>query len=189
LTTFIIALGIAYSVGSSPWKNHPWLGLAANAVGHGMSVFLFGFMLTECPVSESWAGAFAYSLAVGGVYLATTVPDARGDSETGKCTAAVAWGVRPTIITAALLVLAAIGIAAWIGDRYLAIAGIVAFPFFLRPFFRPASAAAAAKAAVGALSLAAVVAYPPYVLILAAGLVATRLFFRWRFGVSYPTLG
>lgn len=186
LTVFIVMLGILYSVGSTPWKNHPWLGLISNAVGHGWVVFLFGFVVTACPISESWLAGIAYSLAVGAVYLSTTVPDVEGDRITGKRTAAVQWGERATMVVAAVLVVVAISLAAWLGDRYLAFAGLAALLFFVGGVVRPASASSAAKAAVGALSIAAAIAYPAYLIMLVSGFVGTRLFFRWRFGISYP---
>jgi 1,4-dihydroxy-2-naphthoate octaprenyltransferase len=187
LTLVIVLLGIVYSVGSSPWKNHPWLGLISNAIGHGLVVFLFGVVISGRLLSENWIGGLAYTLAVGAVYLATTVPDVEGDSRTGKRTLAVAWGARATMIVSGVLVSIVIVLAAWSNDRYLAFAGIAAWPFFLRAVLRPSSATIAAKAAVGALSVAAAVAYPLYVILLLSGFVATRLFFRWRFGGTYPT--
>jgi hypothetical protein len=45
----------------------------------------------------------------------------------------------------------------------------------------------AAKVAVGALTVAAAVSYPWYFAVLLAGFFGTRLFFRWRFDLSYPT--
>lgn len=186
LTAFIVMLGALYSVGKSPWKNQPWLGLISNVVGHGLVVFLFGFVVTACPMSESWLTGIAYSMAVGAVYLATTVPDVEGDRSTSKRTPAVQWGERATMIAAAALVVVAICIAALIGDRYLAVAGLVALPFFVVASVRSSYAASAAKAAVGALSIAAAIAYPAYLILLVSGFVGTRLFFRWRFGISYP---
>lgn len=186
LTAFIVILGILYSVGGAPWKNHPWLGLISNAVGHGLVVFLFGFVVTACPISQSWLAGIAYSLAVGAVYLATTVPDVEGDGQTGKRTTAVQWGERATMIVATALVAAASGLAAWSGDRYLTFAGVAALPFFVFGAIRPSGSSGAAKAAVGALSIAAAIAYPAYLILLVSGFIGTRLFFRWRFGISYP---
>lgn len=187
MTVSIVTLGFLYSAGTSPWKNHAWLGLFANALGHGFVVYMFGFIITDCPYSESWPASAAYALAVGAVYLATTVPDVHGDRASGKVTAAVAWGERPTLIAATLMVAAAMGLAVVSADRYLIVTGSVAWLFFLNAAFRPRMSTTAAKVAVGALSIAAVVAYPMYAALLVAGFIGTRLYFRWRFGISYPT--
>lgn len=186
LTGFIVSLGIVYSVGSTPWKNHLWLGLLSNAIGHGLVVYLFGFVITACPLAESWLGGAGYTLAVAAVYLATTVPDSAGDRLTGKRTAAVQWGERMTMSVASVLVCAAIGVAGWSGDWHLAIASAAALPFFIVGAIRARSATTAAKAAVGTLSIAAALAYPLYLILLVSGFIVTRLFFRWRFGISYP---
>ena len=187
LSAFIVILGILYSAGSSPWKNNAFLGLISNTLGHGMIVYLFGFLVTDCPVSESWPSLAAYTLAVGAVYLATTVPDLYGDRRSGKATAAVVWGVRPTLIVAMIMAAMAVGVAALSSDDYLTLAGLAAMPFFLYAPFRPDMATVAAKVAVAALSIAAAVAYPMYAILLIVGFLGTRLFFRWRFGISYPT--
>lgn len=186
LTGFIVALGIVYSVGRTPWKNRPWLGLLSNAIGHGLVVYLFGFVVTACPLTESWLGGVGYTLAVAAVYLATTVPDSEGDQLTGKRTAAVQWGERNTMSVASVLVCAAVGIASLSGDWYLAVPAAAALPFFVFGAIHSRSASTAAKAAVGALSIAAAVAYPVYLVLLMSGFIGTRLFFRWRFGISYP---
>ncbi len=187
LTVAIVALGILYSVGSSPWKNHAWLGLISNALGHGAIVYLFGYLITDCPLRESWPTVAAYTLAVGAVYLATTVPDTSGDRSTAKLTAAVQWGSRVTLVTAMGFVTAAIGVSAISSDWYLTIAALASWPCFVLAVIRPSTAPTAAKSAVAALSVAAAVAYPMYMVLLVVGFIGTRLFFRWRFGISYPT--
>lgn len=187
LSACIVALGIAYSVGRSPWKNHAWLGLVANTIGHGLIVYLFGFVVTGCPLSESWPASASYTLAVGAVYLATTVPDTTGDRLSGKRTAAVVWGERATLIVATVMVTGAIGIGFLSEDGYLAWSAVAAWPVFFYSVLRPQASTTAAKVAVGALSIAAAIAYPIYAVLLIAGFLATRLFFRWRFGIAYPT--
>jgi 4-hydroxybenzoate polyprenyltransferase len=187
ITALIMALGIFYSAGTMPWKNRPYLALIANGIGHGAAVYLLGSVFAGRPWMESWTGALAYTLAVAAVYLATAVPDCDGDAATGKRTFAVRWGARATMIIAAILVTLAVVVAARIGDRHLAFAGAAAWPFFLRGIVKSGGAATAAKAAVAALSLAAVIAYPLYLALLVAGFIGTRLFFRWRFGIAYPT--
>jgi 4-hydroxybenzoate polyprenyltransferase len=187
LSVTIVALGILYSVGSYPWKNHAWLGLISNALGHGAIVYLFGYLITGCPLSESWPTVAAYTLAVCAVYLVTTVPDASGDRSTAKLTAAVQWGGRATLLTALAFVTSAIALSGMSSDWYLTVAALAAWPFFVLSVIRPSTATTAAKSAVAALSVAAAVAYPLYVGLLVVGFVGTRLFFRWRFGISYPT--
>ncbi|MEW5701144.1 MAG: UbiA family prenyltransferase [Candidatus Zixiibacteriota bacterium] len=189
LTVVGISMGIAYSVGRHAWKNHPWAGLLANAVGHGSLIFLFGRAAVGEPPIISWQASVPYLFAVGAVYLATTVPDRDGDRFSGKLTAAVALGAHRTMNLASLLVGAATMMAWVLEDDHLFGAALVALPFFIWSAARRGElATGAAKAAVAALSMAAVVAYPYYLILLVAGFCLTRLFFRWRFGMTYPTL-
>ncbi len=183
----IVVLGILYSVGRKPWKNRPWLGLLANCLGHGSIVYMLGFLLTDCPIEEGWRGALAYALAVGAVFLATTVPDRLGDTVTGKTTPAVRWGTKATLLLAIVLVFSAAALAFSVHDELLFWAAAASLPFFVLALVVPTRATLAAKAAVGLLSLAAVAVYPLYLALLVSGFMATRLFFRWRFGTVYPT--
>jgi 1,4-dihydroxy-2-naphthoate octaprenyltransferase len=188
ITAVVMVLGIVYSAGPHPWKNHPWLGFLANAAGHGPLVFLFGRTAMSLSAASSWYSSVPYFLAVGAVYLATTVPDVRGDCATGKTTAAVVLGGRPVMIIASVLVVAAIAIAGLLRDNYLLAGAVATLPFFVWSAARVGeTAAGAAKAGVGLLSAAAIVAYPLYLVLLLVGFLATRRFFHWRFGMTYPT--
>lgn len=198
LTVVIVFLGVVYSAGRHPWKNHALLGFLANVVAHGVIVFTMGVAFAGGILASAWTAALPYGLAVGAVYLATTAADVPGDRATGKNTVAVHLGVGNTMLVAVALVLAALALALRHSDRFLAIAALISLPFFLisaismlRPPSSPAGLGSppfAAKAAVGLLTLAAVVAYPIYLAFLVPGFFATRAFFRWRFGMTYPSL-
>jgi len=189
LTVTVMALGVAYSVGRRPWKNRPWLGFLANALGHGPLVYLLGQAAISPSAAVHWCSSIPYFFAVGAVFLATTVPDVAGDRASGKATASVVLGGRTAMAAATVLVFVSTVLAAALGDYRLAVAAVVALPVFVWSTAQGGEyAAGAAKAGVGFLSIAAVIAYPLYLLLLLTGVAATRLFFRWRFGVTYPTL-
>jgi 4-hydroxybenzoate polyprenyltransferase len=199
LTVSILILGVLYSAGKHPWKNRPLLGFLTNVVAHGVIVFAIGIVFRGGQLRDMWASALPYGLAVGGVYLATAAADVSGDRDTGKSTLAVIWGEgRTSLVACSLVALALVG-ALWHRDWYLAAAALFTLPFFMLsaaasmqhvPAFLRALGAAqnAAKAAVAALTLAAIVAYPIYLGVLVPGLLATRAFFRWRFKMTYPSL-
>lgn len=190
LTLAIVALGILYSAPPWPWKNSAVLGLLANCVAHGGIVYWLGVSFSGEPVFAHTTPAIAYSLAVAGVYLATTVADIQGDRETDKRTFAVICGPAITMALATLLIAGAGGIAIWSKEYLLGISAALSFPFFLGALIsrNPARAPLAAKAAVGILTLVAIWVWPWYLLLLIAGFAGTRRFFRWRFGIAYPTL-
>jgi 4-hydroxybenzoate polyprenyltransferase len=189
LTIAGVILGVAYSAGPHAWKNLPLMGLLANVIGHGFIVHASGIAFAQGSIQAHWIRSLAYGLAVGGVYLATTVADVPGDRRSGKRTLAVALGGKSTMQLATVLVVAAIALSLWQGDWYLSIAGLCALPVFFWPALTGGDhwAPRAAKAAVAALTIAAAVSYPWYLVVLLAGFFGTRLFFRWRFDLSYPT--
>lgn len=189
LTTAIILLGILYSAGRHPWKNNPIAGFLANVVAHGLIVYAMGIAFAGADPLWFWRRAHAYALAVGGVYLATTVADAVGDRLAHKKTIAVMLGPGATMQLALLMVLGAAAIAVWRRDWWLAIPAICVLPVFGRATLSEIGtwAPRAAKVGVFALTIAAVVAYPWYLLVLISGFFGTRLFFRWRFGMTYPS--
>jgi 4-hydroxybenzoate polyprenyltransferase len=190
LSGAIVILGILYSAGTHPWKDHPFAGFLANAIAHGLIVYSMGVQFAGGSLTTtSLIRGAAYALAVGGVYLATTVADADGDRASNKRTFAVIAGPKATMLWAFLLVLLATAVSLWQRDFYLTIAALCALPFFGRALIGDTEiwAPRAAKAGVGALTIAAAVAYPAYLIILVAGFFFTRLFFLWRFGLAYPT--
>jgi len=189
LTGAIVLLGILYSAGSHPWKNHAAAGFAANVIAHGLIVYAMGVTFAGTDPRLFWRRAVAYALAVGGVYLATTVADIAGDRGENKKTMAVSLGPKATMLWALLMVLGAVIIAIWRRDPWLYIPAICVLPMFGRATLSDIDtwAPRAAKAGVLALSIAAAVAYPAYLAVLAVGFFSTRLFFRWRFGLTYPS--
>ncbi|MCH7491736.1 MAG: hypothetical protein IID05_13720 [Gemmatimonadetes bacterium] len=91
---------------------------------------------------------------------------------------------------ASAFVAAALLISVWGGDWYLAIPSGLVLPLYLAGFMR--GERFASRAAIGSvltLSLAAVTAYPIYLGLLILGFVATRLFYFWRFAMTYPNFG
>jgi 4-hydroxybenzoate polyprenyltransferase len=199
MTAAIASLGVLYSVGGCPWKNRPFLGFFANVVAHGVIVFALGLVFAQGSFSASWVAAIPYGLAVGGVYLATAAADVDGDRLTGKKTLAVICGETTTMRIALVLVVAALLMALRRSDWYLAASAIASLPFFILAAVTPwrhqhhllralSAPQAAAKVAVAALTIAAIVAYPFYLACLVPGFIATRAFFRWRFKMTYPSL-
>lgn len=188
LTYGVLLLGVFYSAGSRPWKNHAVLGFLANVAAHGVIVYLMGVAFMGGTLSWFWPLAIPYGFAVGGVYLATTVADIDGDRAAQKKTLAVRWGARATMGAAMLFVAFALGMSATMGEWLLMAASLVSLPVFVFSFLTNGShATLAAKTGVGALTLAAVLVYPYYLLLLVAGFIGTRLFFRWRFNLTYPS--
>lgn len=191
LTVAIILLGVVYSVGRHPWKNHPLLGFIANTAAHGMIVYVMGVVFAGVYSADAWLPALAYACAVGAVYLATTVADIPGDQQAGKRTIGVWAGGRITMLLAAVLVGVAVILAMWQDQVALALASLISLPVFAWAA-QTDSAARRPRAAitgVATLTLGAAIYFPVYLVLTICGFFLARLFFRWRFGMTYPTFG
>ncbi|GAB4321347.1 MAG: hypothetical protein Kow0074_12260 [Candidatus Zixiibacteriota bacterium] len=191
LTAGIMLLGVAYSAGRHPWKNHPLLGFLANTVAHGMIVYVMGITFAGVYSAEAWVPAFAYACAVGAVYLATTVADIPGDQQSGKRTIGVWAGGRITMLLAAVLVGVAVILAMWQDQVVLALASLVSLPVFAWGAQSDSlrRAPRVAITGVATLTLGASVYFPVYLGLMIIGFFLARAFFRWRFGMAYPNFG
>jgi len=182
--------GIIYSTPPFSFKNRPIGGFLVNALAHGSLAFLIGWSMNRSLSMESLLFSLPYMFAVGAIYLNTTIPDIEGDRRTGKITLAVRWGKEKVIIFSAILMAVAIVLSFLVGDIPFLIASSLSFPFFIFCAItkRDRIIIAATKVSILFLSIAACVFYPWYFAILILGFVGTRLYYKARFGLDYPTL-
>ena len=189
---FILGMifGILYSTPPVSLKNRPLGGLMLNAFTHGNLVFLIGWSMNHSLSKESLLFSLPYMFAVGAIYLNTTIPDTEGDRRSGKITLAARWGKERVIILSSILVAVAIVLSLLVKDIPFLIASALAFPFFILSAFtkRERHIILATKASILLLSIAAGIFYPWYFVILISGFVGTRLYYKARFNLDYPTL-
>lgn len=186
-------LGYAYSAPPLRLKDRAVWGLLANAFGIGFlsSLAVMPDLTMHNLGLLGWDSPYYFASAVGGIYLLTTIPDAEGDRRTGKRTAAVAYGVRPTLAGAVLLFVLATAVA-WMSQLpELGALAAVAALLSTVALIAPASTRLtflATKAPILLLALMAAVYFWGFALFMIALLVATRLYYRRRFGLRYPEL-
>jgi 4-hydroxybenzoate polyprenyltransferase len=206
LFTLGFLLGLFYSVPSFSFKGKPLGGFLCNILAHGNLTFLMGWSMNHPPIrvpvwADGWASAQAlsgksilfslpYMLAVGAVYLNTTISDIEGDKRSGKITLAVKWGKERNVVLACLLVLIATSLSFFIKDTPFFIASALVFPFFLFSAITRKNNAIvlSTKLSILFLSIAAGFFYPWYFAILFLGFLGTRLYYKARFNYDYPTL-
>ena len=129
-TTIGVVLGVLYSHPKFRFKDHPWLALVLNAIGHGALVYVIGWSAINVLKWEILYRMLPYAVAYAGVYVATTIPDLAGDRLVGKNTLAVAKGEKK----ASIIALALIGIAS-IGSIFLKEPAIFLTGLFSAPFY------------------------------------------------------
>ncbi|MFP4520993.1 MAG: UbiA family prenyltransferase, partial [Fibrobacterota bacterium] len=80
--------GVLYNFRPFLFKNRPVSGLLSNMAGHGFLVFFAGYLTIrpEASFMKMAEQALPYALAVGSVFLCTTIPDIKGDERYGKIT-------------------------------------------------------------------------------------------------------
>jgi len=187
-----LALGAAYSLEPVRLKRRPVLDTLANAVGNGVLNTLAGWIAAGAPPG-GWPALAPYPLAVASVHLATTLADAPADAGMGFRTSGAALGVSRGLFVSTALMGGAV-VAAYLAANVPALAAsILSLPFFLIPVRSVTSPAKAgdalipAKAATLLFSIAAGFLFPLYIPFLAAAIFLTRLYYRRRFGIDYPS--
>ncbi len=193
-----LLLGYLYNLPPVSLKNRAFGGVLANALGHGMITFLVGWVAAKGSFEFSFAAAsiglissLSPSLANGAVFLATTIPDAPGDSKTGKRTFCVAFGPKTTALTASLLCLFSLGSSFFMENHFwvMTIPAAISMIFFANFAFtaRIDSAFNSFKWPVFLLSAFVALFVPIYGLLILITFVGSRFYYKWRFGIEYPS--
>jgi 4-hydroxybenzoate polyprenyltransferase len=183
-------LGLQYSLPVFNVRENPYKAFRNNILGHGMLAFLFGWVMTQSFNIEGIVKSIPYALAVGAVYLNTTLPDIEGDKAFGKRTYGAEWGVFKSLRTSLTLVVLSIIFAIMSADWAFVIASAVSLPFFAAARFKQSIklATLASKTAILLLSLLAAFYYPPYLVLLLLTILASRIYYSSKFSLDYPSL-
>lgn len=190
LFTLGMIFGILYSVPPFSFKNKPISGFVLNALAHGNLAFLIGWSMNQPLSVKALFFSIPYLFAVGAIYLNTTIPDMEGDRKAGKITLAVKWGRDKILVLVSFLVMVSIVLSVLFKDVPFIIASSLSFPFFVYSLFNKKEFAIiiATKIAILFLSIAACIFYPWYFIVLILGFIGTRLYYKTRFNLDYPTI-
>jgi len=187
-----VAVGIVYSFKPLRFSGRPAADFLSNAFGYGVIAFGVGWYLAGMRVG-TWTFAcasFPYFIAMCGGSISSTLPDCEGDRREGKRTTAVVLGKRNAHLLATFFITAGAGSAYALGDWIALIWTCAALPiYFMCGFNNSPRLVEATYKVSGALGMVLIsllfVSFAPAAL---AVLIATRLYFRLRFNVSYPSL-
>ncbi|HUV31587.1 MAG TPA: UbiA family prenyltransferase [Acidobacteriota bacterium] len=186
----IVVLALIYSAPPVRLKDRPAGGLFANAYAHGFLVSLA--VMPEMTMHNAgllgWDNPFYFALAVGAVYILTTIPDEKGDRLTGKRTLAVIFGRTGSLVASLVLMLASAYVARESGFFLLfSLSAFAAVTIVAALVWRTLAAVRlAAKLPLLLLTALAGFWYPGYFVFIVALLVGTRIYYKKRFGVVYP---
>jgi 4-hydroxybenzoate polyprenyltransferase len=187
-----VLLGIVYSFRPARLSGRCCLDFIANAAGYGIIAFGVGWHLSGAPFSgHSFAlSAMPYFLLMCAGSISSTLPDRDSDAKCGKKTTAVTLGVGRAHVLATLFIVASVIASVALHDLVSGFCAACAIPFYVWHLARPGRRGMEATyKAGGLLCMIAAAALQP-VMALAAGAVAvmTRLYFKQRHHVVYPSL-
>ena len=184
------ALGLTYSIPPLRLSARPGFDLLANACGYGALALLLGAG-NMASFAAPWVFRLACCvLAVGAVFLHTTLLDLEGDRRTGKKTSGLALGAARTRRVAALLALAGAAAATRTHAPVLlsASTALVILTAAAAAWPGRVSSRTVCVAGTGLFALAAGVCVPLFPAGVALLVVITRLFYKRRFALAYPAL-
>lgn len=201
-----LALALFYSLPPLRLCARPGLDLLANALGYGGVAFVVGFAAASPENLYGWVRAVPYVFLVGATFLHTTILDVEGDRRSGKISTTVRIGVGWSALWSVLLAAAGTGWAAAVswnadGDPFApmllggALVGFFAAYVRIRGAVsadppRPAevnrTSSGAVQMATALVALAAVLVDYRFAFVLVPLLLFSRLYYRARFGLSYP---
>lgn len=191
-----LLLGVLYNY---HLKNKPFGGVLANALGHGMLTFLVGWFAVNINLPfnphtlvSGLISGLAPTFANGAVYLATTIPDSRGDTITGKRTFCVVYGEKKTALASALMCLAAF-VASFFMQYHLWVMAIpsgISLILFLGFAVKTTreSAFKSFKWPVYLLTGFISCIEPEYGVLILVTYFSSKAYYKWRFNMNYPTL-
>ena len=189
-----LVLGAAYSLEPLRLKRRAVLDVLANAAGNGVLNTLAGWIAIGAPLA-GWRTLIPYPFAVASVHLATTLADIEADSRMGFRTSGAAFGISRGLFCSTALMGGAVVAAYCTANRDALAASLLSLPFFLIPVRsitgprRSSDALIPVKTATLIFSVVAGFLFPPYIPFLAAVILLTRLYYKRRFGIAYPSLG
>jgi 4-hydroxybenzoate polyprenyltransferase len=191
-------MGVLYNLPPASLKNRPIGGAAANTLGHGAITFLVGWLsakggmdLNAAMIKSGLLSSLAPAFANGAVFLATTIPDARGDGMTGKKTFCVAYGEKATAIAAVIMCTFALASSLLIENHFwvMTLPAILSLGIFIN-FALTAnknSAFYSFKWPVFLLSIFVTLFVPMYGVLILVTFAAGRIYYKRRFEIEYPT--
>lgn len=188
---FIVSfiMGYIYSVPPFKLKRRPFFDLADNIVGYGLITIIIGF--------ESAGYSFTlrhliltvpYMLAMGAVFVNTTLMDYKGDIAVNARTTGVYLGFRYSSMLSLIMMSGAFLSALLINDWVIAAVSAISAPLYIYSMVRPSekSAGISVKFSAPLLTFAMSIVFPYFFIINVLVLIGMRYYYKRRFNIRYP---
>jgi 4-hydroxybenzoate polyprenyltransferase len=191
-----LVMGIVYSLRPIKLKGRPILDTLANGVGYGVINFAVGWLLCRDFTWIMFLRFLPYFLGISAVFINTTIVDLEGDERSGELTTAVLLGPGLAYLVSSLLMTGAAIAAALLKDLVCLTPVLGSLPFFIycaihyktKNRVDRRSTIISFRLPGMIFTLVTIVLYPPYLPFLIIILLGMRIYYKKRFGLSYPTL-
>lgn len=183
-----LVLSLLYSLPPIRLCARPFLDMLANAFGYGGIAYVIGFGVFDMSAAGAWTHAAPFVMLVAATFIHTTILDVEGDRASGKISTAVFLGERAANILAAALHTLGVGVAIFTGDIIAMVVTGATLPFTLVALFKRTRSASAMQIQGATLVTTgvAIVFWPVYAIVVAPLIVLSRVYYRLRFGITYP---
>ncbi len=184
---FNLVTGYFYNFKPFALKNRPLWGVAAN-MAMGWLAFCMGW-LTFAPYAPTlFVASLPYLFFNTSLYFLTTMPDVKGDADSGKVTFPVKYGKSATINFSLFFFSLAFITSFWHKNEFMLVVSFLTWPFMIRLLVKKdvPSAIVAVKAGILFFALLVCVKFPLFLLLMATIFFFTRFYYKRRFDYDYP---
>ncbi len=185
-----VAFGLMYSVKPFRFNAKPGLDMAANAFGYGFLNLAAGYLVNS-QMSYSLIKISVPIVLIGlAGFGSTTIADIEGDREDGKISIGVFLGEKNTYLVSILLYAAALVISIIMKNIPCIFASAVALPAHIIGMIKRSkkSALVTMRISNAGLVLFSFVIFPVLVAAFIVVFLVTKIYYRKRFGIDYPSL-
>ena len=191
-----LVIGVFYSLPPIKLKGKPILDTVSNGIGYGVINFSIGWLLFRSFEWSMFYRFFPYFLSISAVFINTTIVDIEGDRRAKEFTTAIFLGENIAYVSSTILMIGAIIVAFMLKDYVCLIPAAVSLPLFIYvAVYSLIKNKINRKLTIVSFRLPGLLftfitafLYPVYFLILIVVLIGMRIYYKNRFGISYPTL-
>jgi len=191
-----LVLGILYSVPPVKLKGKPLADTLAHGIGYGLVNFSIGWLLVSRFEWPMFIAFLPYVLSISGVFINTTIVDIEGDKKANEVTTAVFLGEKLSYIVSTILMTSAIVTAVILKDLICLLPAAISLPLFIyAAVYSLTKNKIHRRITIASFRLPGLIftlitglLYPPYLLVLIIIVVGMRIYYKTRFGMTYPTL-
>jgi chlorophyll synthase len=185
-----LIVGVLYSVPPLRLKGRPVVDIISNAAGYGVLAFGIGWITRDCLSLDFALRLIPYFFAAATIFTASTVLDREGDRADGALTTAVTFGITPTLMISLVTLFVALGSGIVLRDYIILVTSVVGLPLIIIALIRKkrqfVTLYMRGTSYVFILLVAAV--FPWFLVLLVCVFMSSKLYYRLRFGITYPAL-